>query len=166
MSQSPKSYRETILENATRALISPGGFRAWPNGSRFTPTPSCTMTHLPSMPLDALRSTLEYISPGFPAFPISIYALRVSTQTRRREPSMEATLSIGRASIAMATPTRGNLLGSWIGREGKGGQAWLTYWLSPRESIELGYRNAKVAAGFIPGGTTQNDFSIARRRPA
>ncbi len=55
---------------------------------------------------------------------------------------------------------KGNLLGSWIGREGKGGQAWLTYWLSPRESIELGYRNAKVAAGFIPGGTTQNDFSL------
>jgi hypothetical protein len=55
---------------------------------------------------------------------------------------------------------KGNLLGSWIGREGKGGQAWLTYWLSPKESIQLGYRNAKVAAGFLPGGTTQNDFSL------
>jgi hypothetical protein len=55
---------------------------------------------------------------------------------------------------------KGNLLGSWIGREGKGGQAWLTYWLSPRESIQVGYRNAKVAAGFLPGGTTQNDFSL------
>ena len=53
-----------------------------------------------------------------------------------------------------------NLLGSWIGREGKGGQAWLTYWLSPRESLQFGYRNAKVAAGFLPGGTTQNDFSL------
>jgi Capsule assembly protein Wzi len=55
---------------------------------------------------------------------------------------------------------KGNLLGSWIGREGKGGQAWLTYWLSPKESIQLGYRNAKVAAGFLPGGTTQNDLSL------
>jgi hypothetical protein len=55
---------------------------------------------------------------------------------------------------------KGNLLGSWIGREGKGGQAWLTYWLSPRESIQVGYRNGKVAAGFLPGGTTQNDFSL------
>jgi hypothetical protein len=55
---------------------------------------------------------------------------------------------------------KGNLLGSWIGREGKGGQAWLTYWLSPKESIQLNYRNAKVAAGFLPGGTTQNDFSL------
>ena len=55
---------------------------------------------------------------------------------------------------------KGNLIGSWIGREGKGGQAWLTYWLSPRESLQLGYRHAKVAAGFLPGGTTQNDFSV------
>ena len=55
---------------------------------------------------------------------------------------------------------KGYLLGSWIGREGKGGQTWLTYWLSPKESIQIGYRNAKVAAGFIPGGTTENNFSL------
>jgi hypothetical protein len=55
---------------------------------------------------------------------------------------------------------QGNLLGSWIGRDAKGGQAWLTYWLSPRESIQLGYRNAKASQQFVPGGTTQNDFSV------
>ena len=47
-----------------------------------------------------------------------------------------------------------------MGREGKGGQAWLTDWLSAKEYIQLGYRNAKVSKTFIPGGTTQNDFSI------
>jgi hypothetical protein len=55
---------------------------------------------------------------------------------------------------------KGNFLGSWIGREGKGGQAWLTDWLSPKEYIQLGYRNAKVSKTFIPGGTTQNDINI------
>jgi len=55
---------------------------------------------------------------------------------------------------------KNNLLGSWIGREGKGGQAWLTDWISPKEYIQLGYRNAKVSKNFIPGGTTQNDFNI------
>jgi hypothetical protein len=55
---------------------------------------------------------------------------------------------------------KGNLLGSWIGREAKGGQAWLTYWLSPQESIQLGYRNVKASQQFVPGGTTQNDFSV------
>jgi len=55
---------------------------------------------------------------------------------------------------------KGNLLGSWIGREAKGGQAWLTYWLSPQESIQLGYRNVKASQQFVPSGTTQNDFSV------
>jgi Capsule assembly protein Wzi len=52
----------------------------------------------------------------------------------------------------------GNLFGSWIGREGKGGQAWITDWLSPKTYIQVSYRNAKVSKTFIPGGTTQNDF--------
>lgn len=54
----------------------------------------------------------------------------------------------------------GNLLGSWIGREGKGGEAWLTRWISPSEYIQLSYRNAKVSKTFVPGGTTQNDFNV------
>ena len=55
---------------------------------------------------------------------------------------------------------KGNIFGSWMGREGKGGQAWLTDWLSPKEYIQVGYRNAKVSKSFIPGGTTQNDFNV------
>lgn len=52
----------------------------------------------------------------------------------------------------------GSLVGDWVGREGKGGQAWLTYHLSPDEDVQFMYRNAKAAKVFIPGGTTQNDF--------
>jgi Capsule assembly protein Wzi len=51
---------------------------------------------------------------------------------------------------------KGHMLGNWIGREGKGGQAWLTWWLSPQQRIQLSYRNAKSAKDFVPGGTTQN----------
>jgi hypothetical protein len=54
----------------------------------------------------------------------------------------------------------GNIFGDWIGRESKGGQAWLTYHLSGNEFIQLAYRNAKAAKDFIPGGTTQNDFTV------
>jgi hypothetical protein len=53
---------------------------------------------------------------------------------------------------------KGFLLGDWVGRQGKGSQAWLTYHLSPNEDIQFSYRNAKAATQFIPGGTTQNDF--------
>jgi hypothetical protein len=50
-----------------------------------------------------------------------------------------------------------NLLGSWIGREGTGGKAWATYWLSPANSIVLGFRDVKVSQFFIPQGETQQD---------
>ena len=53
------------------------------------------------------------------------------------------------------------LMGSWIGREGKGYQAWTAYHLSPRSSIQVAVRNAKVADDFIPGGSTQWDWSIS-----
>jgi hypothetical protein len=54
--------------------------------------------------------------------------------------------------------SNGLLMGDWIGRENKGGQAWLTYHLSPREWLQLSYRSDKAAKDFIPGGTTQTDF--------
>lgn len=55
---------------------------------------------------------------------------------------------------------KGYVVGDWIGRESKGGQAWFTYHLSPSEQVQASYRNAKAAKDFIPGGTTQNDFSV------
>jgi hypothetical protein len=56
--------------------------------------------------------------------------------------------------------SNGLLMGDWIGRENKGGQAWLTYHLSPREWVQASYRSDKAAKDFIPGGTTQTDFSF------
>ena len=67
---------------------------------------------------------------------------------------------------------KGNIMGDWIGRESTGGQAWLTYHLSPSEWLQLNYRNAKAGKDFIPGvpnpavphavpgGTTQNLFGV------
>ncbi len=59
----------------------------------------------------------------------------------------------------------GQMFGDWIGREGKGGQAWLTYHLSGNEWVEMGARNQKVAKDFVPGGTTLNDinFQVVKR---
>ena len=53
------------------------------------------------------------------------------------------------------------LMGSWIGRQGNGYQAWTTYHLSPRSSIQAAVRNAKIADNFIPGGSTQWDWSVS-----
>jgi hypothetical protein len=59
----------------------------------------------------------------------------------------------------------GSLIGDWIGREGKGGQGWITYHLSGNEWVQVGVRNQKAAKDFIPGGTTINDvnFQIVKR---
>lgn len=51
----------------------------------------------------------------------------------------------------------GQIFGDWIGREAKGGQAWITWHLSGNEWIQAGMRNQKVAKDFIPGSTTQID---------
>jgi hypothetical protein len=54
----------------------------------------------------------------------------------------------------------GQMFGDWIGREAKGGQAWITYHLSGNEWIQVGLRNQKAAKDFIPGGTTVNDLNV------
>ena len=61
----------------------------------------------------------------------------------------------------------GYLMGSWIGRAGRGGQGWLTYWLSPRNKVQLGYRLQGVSPRFIQGGrlvdySAQSEFMIGR----
>ena len=59
----------------------------------------------------------------------------------------------------------GSLIGDWVGREGKGGQGWITYHLSGNEWVQVGVRNQKAAKDFIPGGTTISDlnFQIVKR---
>lgn len=50
------------------------------------------------------------------------------------------------------------IIGSWVGREGDGIQAWSTYWFSPRNKIQLGYRRQWVDKVLLQGGGL-NDFS-------
>ena len=59
-----------------------------------------------------------------------------------------------------AYTNKGIIMGDWIGREAKGGQAWLTYHLSGNEWVQLSWLNKKTANDFIAGGTTQNQFAI------
>jgi len=68
-------------------------------------------------------------------------------------------------TIQKQGPTnKGFLVGDWIGRQGKGGQGWLTYHLSGNEDIQFMYRNMKIDGNFFPGGTTQNDFQGSVRK--
>ena len=50
------------------------------------------------------------------------------------------------------------IIGSWVGRQGDGIQAWATYWVSPRRKIQLAYRRQWVDPALLGGGGL-NDFS-------
>ncbi|MFI5094774.1 MAG: capsule assembly Wzi family protein [Candidatus Acidiferrales bacterium] len=52
----------------------------------------------------------------------------------------------------------GNLLGSWVGREGQGAQAWSNYWFGTRNRMQFNFRHQKVSHEFIPGGGTLTDL--------
>ncbi|HEY1660377.1 MAG TPA: capsule assembly Wzi family protein [Candidatus Sulfotelmatobacter sp.] len=53
----------------------------------------------------------------------------------------------------------GNLIGSWVGRQGRGEQGWLTYWFSPRTYLQAEYRHNGVDREFLEGGQLQ-DFAL------
>jgi len=60
---------------------------------------------------------------------------------------------------------QGQIFGNWMGREGQGGQGWITYHFSGNEWFQVGVRHQKNARDFIPGGTTLNDinFQVVKR---
>jgi membrane-associated phospholipid phosphatase len=52
------------------------------------------------------------------------------------------------------------IIGSWVGRQGDGIQALSTYWFSPRNKLQLGYRRQWVDKVLLEGGGL-NDFSAS-----
>lgn len=52
---------------------------------------------------------------------------------------------------------KGFLFGNPTGRDGRTYQGWSTYHFSAATSLQVGYRDTKVANGFLPGGGTQSD---------
>jgi membrane-associated phospholipid phosphatase len=55
----------------------------------------------------------------------------------------------------------GNLIGSWIGRQGQGAQAWTTYWFNARSKLQLNFRHQKVSPEFIVGGGSLTDLGAS-----
>jgi len=55
----------------------------------------------------------------------------------------------------------GNLIGSWIGRQGQGAQAWTSYWISPKNKVTFNFRHQEVSPNFIPQGGALTDFGVS-----
>jgi membrane-associated phospholipid phosphatase len=55
---------------------------------------------------------------------------------------------------------RGILMGTWVGRASQGEQAWSTYWVNSRNTIQFNFRHRKIDGQFSPGGGTVNDAGV------
>jgi membrane-associated phospholipid phosphatase len=55
---------------------------------------------------------------------------------------------------------KGNLIGNAVGRDGRTIQCWLTYWLTPKETLQFVYKHNSVSADFIPGGGAWQDYGM------
>ena len=54
----------------------------------------------------------------------------------------------------------GNLIGNTVGRMGETYQGWLTYWISPRNTLQITYKNNRVDGAFVPGSGEWQDYGI------
>ncbi len=95
--------------------------------------------------------------PGVPALDFRVEAASTDPPTSR---SNGGRFLYYEAVAQQGLTNSGFLFSDAIGREDKGGQAWLTYHLSPSEQVQVSYRNVKAAKDFIAGGTTQNQYKI------
>lgn len=53
-------------------------------------------------------------------------------------------------------------MGSCVGRDGQGAQAWSNYWFTPKNRLQFNFRHEKVSNQFIPGGGSLTDFGVRR----
>jgi Capsule assembly protein Wzi len=124
---------------------------------------SDSMVHDDVSPVDAPRHAGVrpgiYLSrfPGIPRLDLRIEGVNTDPHT----PNSIGGVYLYREQIQTQGYTnKGLIMGDAIGREGKGGQAWLTYHLSPQEYVQASFQHKKDAKDFIPSGTTQNSFDI------
>jgi len=111
----------------------------------------------PSAPRRAAYRPGLYLShvPGLPKLDLRVEAVSTDPGVSR---SVNGSFNYYEAVQKDGYTNKGFLLGDWIGREAKGGQAWLTWHISGSQWVQVSYLNKKTPTNFIPGGTTQNQF--------
>jgi len=119
-----------------------------------------------SAPRRAAFRTGLYLShfPGAPNFDLRVEAVSTDPSTSNPDGTFFYYETIQKEGIT----NNGQIFGDAIGRQAKGAQAWLTYHINPKDSVQFTYRNVNTDPAFIVGGATQNQFGIdahVRLRP-
>ena len=117
-----------------------------------------------SAPRRAAYRTGLYLSqvPGLRKLDVRVEGVSTDPNTSR---SIDGQFNYYEVIQRQGYTNKGYIMGDWIGREAKGGQAWLTYHLSGNEWIQFEYLNKKTPKDFVTGGTTQNQYraSVVKR---
>jgi hypothetical protein len=113
----------------------------------------------PSAPLRAAYRPGLYLShvPGIAKLDIRVEAVSTDPPSPR---SNGGQFNYYEGIARQGYTNSGQIMADWIGREAKGGQAWITYHLSGNEWLQASVRAQKTPKDFIPGGTTLNDFNF------
>jgi hypothetical protein len=77
------------------------------------------------------------------------------------EPTVQHGFFYSNSRFKSGYTNNANPIGSWIGRQGQGAQAWTTYWLSARNKLQLNFRHQKVSPEFIAGGGSLTDLGAS-----
>jgi hypothetical protein len=124
---------------------------------------SDSMVHDDISPIDAPRHAGVrpglYLSrmPGLPRLDLRVEGVNTDPETSR---SFGGQYLYQEQIQLQGYTNKGFIMGDPMGREGKGGRAWVTYHLSPRELVQFSFDHKKDAKDFIPSGTTQNSFDL------
>ena len=91
--------------------------------------------------------------------PLAKFDLRAEgSYTASENPSIREGFNYWNGIYFDGYTNKGLLIGDTVGRAGVSWQAWTTYWISPRNKVQVSYRNRYVSPKWFPGGATQNDF--------
>jgi membrane-associated phospholipid phosphatase len=77
------------------------------------------------------------------------------------EPTVQHGFFYSNSRFKSGYTNEGNLIGSWIGRQGQGAQAWTTYWFNAKNKLQLNFRHQKVSSEFIAGGGSLTDLGAS-----
>jgi Capsule assembly protein Wzi len=97
----------------------------------------------------------------FPAFPKLDLRVEGATTDQPVSRSNQGQFTYWEGIQLQGYTNKGFIMGDWMGREAKGGQAWLTYHMSGNEWLQLQYLTKKTPNDFIAGGVTQNSFTVS-----
>jgi len=159
------SFLKTFFSHKASATANPGKrLSAFDFSYRIPGLRNWLTFYVDSMVIDEytpVGSTRPQINPGiyFPQLP-KLHKMQLRFEGLTTDLNIPSFFGIGSVYTDIryrsGYTNNGILLGSWIGRAGRGEQGWATYSFTPRTQVQLGYRHNNVDPSLLKGGDLQD----------